>query len=82
MVQIVYPNPNSGQFVIRQKIADDAPVIADVWDAVGRRVYSGRLQFNNSASSLNIGTVVPPGLYMLHLTDGKGRKFTFKFQIQ
>jgi len=77
----LYPNPNDGNFTVMQKIADNEPVNTTIWNATGQRIYQGALQFTNAASKLGLGNLAQ-GLYLLQLTDEKGRTFTFKFVIQ
>jgi len=53
----------------------------EIWDAVGQSIYNGQLQFTNAMSKLNVGNIAP-GLYLLQITDSKGRMFKFKFVVE
>jgi len=57
------------------------PVQAAIWNATGQRIYNTTLQFANATGKLVLNNTAP-GLYLLQLTDEKGRNFIFKFVIQ
>lgn len=78
---ILFPNPNDGNFILKQAAADGEPVNAEMWDAIGRSIYKEQIMFPSQTSSLHMRNVVP-GLYMLQLTDSKGRTFKFKFIVK
>jgi hypothetical protein len=75
---ILYPNPNDGNFILEQAVPDNEPVEVEVWDAVGRTLYKENLLFSDAISKLQIGNVAS-GLYLLQVTDSKGRMFRLKF---
>ena len=77
----LFPNPNDGKIVLQQYVADGDPVKTDIYDIVGRVIYSESLTFDNKLSHLQISNV-PPGMYLLQVTDSKKRIFKFKFVIQ
>ena len=78
---VLYPNPNSGIFTLQQQVADDGPVMVEITDAVGRSVYHAEQTISARKGSIDVGNV-SPGMYLLQLTDSKGRKFVFKFVIE
>jgi hypothetical protein len=74
------PNPNNGNFNIRQTVTDELPVNAEVWNAVGSRVFKGKLEFK--AKKADIRTVnLSPGNYLLKLNDSKGQHYIIKFTV-
>jgi len=77
----LFPNPNDGNLTLIQLIADTQPVNIEVLNATGVSVYNITLSFENAGTQLNIPDKVP-GLYLIHLTDSKGRKFMLKFVIE
>jgi len=77
----LYPNPNNGNFVLLQSVADQQPVISEIWDVTGRSIYKGDLHFETKTTTLQMVNGIP-GLYLLQLTDSKGRMFKFKFVVQ
>lgn len=77
----MYPNPNNGTFEMRQAIADKEPVVAEVFDVVGRKVGKEKITFNASTAKLRVYNV-SPGIYLLQLTDSKKRIFKYKFVIE
>ncbi len=76
----LYPNPNNGQITLSQKIADNTVVTVTVSDIVGKCVYRGRLVFDGGFAKLQLNQNTP-GLYLLQLTDGAGKRFILKFTI-
>jgi len=77
----LYPNPNNGNFVLQQNIADQQPVISEIWDVTGRSIYKGDLHFETRTTTLQMVNEMP-GLYLLQLTDSKGRMFKLKFVVE
>ena len=77
----IMPNPNNGNMTISQLIPDGRPVNTEVLNATGETIYKGQLQFTNGTTNLFVVNKTP-GLYLLLLTDSKGRMFTIKFVIQ
>ena len=78
---ILYPNPNDGNFILQQGVADDEPVQAEVWDVTGRVLYKDKLQFTDLNAKMRVVNAVP-GMYLMQLTDSKGQIFRFKFVVQ
>jgi len=78
---LLYPNPNNGNFTLQQKVSDKEPVIAEIWDVVGRSIYKESIRFDRETTDLRIMNG-PPGMYVLQLTDSKNRKFRFKFVVE
>lgn len=76
----VYPNPSSGKFVL-DIVAEAMPekLQAQVYDAVGNRVYETMLQ--NNRSEIDISHL-PSGMYMLHLKNNNGLIHTQKLLFQ
>ncbi len=78
---VLLPNPNNGNFELRQGVADEKPVAVEIWDAIGRSIYKGDLHFNGAKTNLQMMNAVP-GLYLMQLTDSQGRMFKFKFIVE
>jgi hypothetical protein len=74
----LYPNPSHGIISLLQSVADNLPVNAQIWNAVGEQVYKGDLLFNGGKDQIRLANVAP-GVYLLKLTDSEGRRFIFKF---
>ncbi len=77
----LFPNPNNGSFTLQQAIADDKPVIAELWDVAGRSIYKNRLSFADMKAGLHIMNAIP-GTYLLQLIDSSGRTFRFKVTVE
>ena len=52
-----------------------------VQDVLGKRVYHQSVQFTANTASIQVGNL-PPGVYLLQLTDEKAKVSDFKFVIQ
>ena len=76
----LFPNPNDGSFVIQQYILDNSQVKIDIFDALGRNLYSKELQFANTKCQLNFNNY-PPGLYLLEITDNQNKISRVKFVV-
>jgi hypothetical protein len=75
------PNPNNGSFKLMQASADGLPVRLEVLNTVGQSVYESQLVFVGRISKVSL-VDVPPGIYLISLTDTEGRNFKFKFVVQ
>ncbi len=76
----LYPNPSHGTINIVQHMTDPLPVNAEIVDALGQTIYKTDLMFQGRF--IQIHTDVPPGIYVLHLTDSNGKIFILKFTIE
>lgn len=65
---------------MRQSVADDKPVQAEIWNAIGARVYKSSLQFKGKKAEMKLNNV-SAGNYLLKLNDSKGKQYTIKFTI-
>ncbi|HYD22629.1 MAG TPA: T9SS type A sorting domain-containing protein [Flavipsychrobacter sp.] len=74
------PNPNNGNFSISQLLADEAPVKTEIWNALGAKIYGGKLDFRNKKAAIKLNDI-PPGSYLLKLNDSKGNCYTIKFTV-
>ena len=77
---ILSPNPNNGNITIAQKITDNMPVYAEVWNAVGQAAYKGVMLFDGNMTKLQLEGITP-GLYIMLLTDSQGKNYTLKFIV-
>jgi hypothetical protein len=55
-------------------------VYAEVWNAVGQTTYKGVMLFNGNTTQLRLEGI-QPGLYVMLLTDSRGRNYTLKFIV-
>ena len=78
------PNPNSGAFTISQSVANDESSKCTVYNVVGQKVWGGSIYFKEGKAALGLQTqtVLPAGLYYLHLTDATGNKTMLRFVRQ
>ena len=67
--------------MLRQLVADEDAVNAEIYDVVGRSVYKDQLRFSSGKTNLRMVNGMP-GMYMLRLKDSKGRMFMFKFVVE
>jgi sugar lactone lactonase YvrE len=77
----ISPNPSDGNITLSQLVKDTDPVFAQIWNTSGVSIYKEQLLFTNGVDQLHVVNAVP-GLYLLQLTDSKGRVFILKFVIQ
>jgi len=75
------PNPSNGNVTLKQLVPDANPVKAQIWNDAGTNTYDGELHFTGGITQLSVINKIP-GLYLLQLTDSKGRSFTLKFVIE
>ena len=75
------PNPNNGQFVIQQSVADTQPITAEIWNNLGQCIYKQPITFADKTYSIDMGNI-NQGVYLMKLIDSKGRVFTNKFFIR
>lgn len=76
----VFPNPNDGDFIVRQYIADTGMTTITIYDAVGRKVYAKEHVFLNSKCNIEL-ELYSPGLYLFELIDSRKQIFRSKFVI-
>lgn len=77
----LYPNPNEGNFVLKQRIADDKPVTLKVYNSVGAVIYQNNTAFTNGEIRLNLGQKAP-GLYLVCIGDGKEKITCLRFTLK
>ena len=75
------PNPNSGNFTLRQLLTDTKPVDIQIWNAIGQTIYKQQVVFIGKEYKVDIGNM-QKGIYMLQLLDANGHSFTYKFAIK
>ena len=75
------PNPNDGNLTLYQLLEDNQPVKVEIWNALGICVYKNDLNFIGGADRLHLSNA-SPGLYLVRLTDNKGREFVLKFVLE
>ncbi len=76
----LYPNPNAGNLILLQKIADTQPVATEIWDAMGRNINKQNLTFTGGSYNLQLGRIAPGVL--IQMRDSIGRSFEFKFVVE
>jgi hypothetical protein len=62
----LYPNPNSGNFVLFSHSADDG-VVFEVFNLSGHMVYSTWLDLQKGSNSVSLSGKLEPGMYLLRL---------------
>ena len=77
----LYPNPNNGNFVLRQATFVVQTVDIVVYNTLGAVVYKGIITFSSGYASLKLDNQVP-GLYLLLMKDNTGKQFNLKFVIE
>ncbi len=77
----LFPNPNSGNFILEQSVSDDNPVLIEVRDVLGKIVYKQKNTFKSCKLQIILGNIVP-GLYVIQISDGKGLINNLKMSIQ
>lgn len=79
----LYPNPNTGSFVLKGDVYNNREIELEIVNAVGQKVYEQKVFPNNSSvnESLNLNSTIPNGVYMLYLKNGpdiQNIRFTIK----
>lgn len=71
-IQGVRPNPTSRDMWVTYSLADDQVASLELLDVAGRRVLERRIEPRPGAFSLNLseGVNLPPGIYLVKLTQG------------
>jgi hypothetical protein len=75
------PNPNNGNMILKQSISDEQPVVTEIWDAIGKNIFTQNIVFNSDNYNLQLGNI-SPGIYIMQLRDSKGNEFRFKFVVE
>lgn len=78
----VYPNPNTGHFVIQSDYFEDSGLVeVQLWNALGQRVFQ-QWALPNQAGQLDIQTNIQiPGVYFLHLKQNNKRFQEVRIQL-
>ena len=77
----IYPNPNAGQFELQCYVQKIAPMVAEVYNSLGQKVYSEQIKV--SKNEMKISMTLPEmasGIYQLMLTQGE-HSTSLKFRI-
>jgi hypothetical protein len=75
------PNPNNGNFVLQQLLADDDLVKLEVWDELGRGLIAESVIF--TANQYTVKAInLNPGVYLLKITDSRNNKYRIKFVVR
>ncbi|MNX65731.1 hypothetical protein D3C86_968000 [compost metagenome] len=77
----LFPNPNNGNFTIRQRVAEDKAIEIKVYNAVGSIVFQKQVNFNNGSFVVNMGNVVP-GVYLVCIENSGNRTTCLRFTVQ
>ena len=80
-IYTIYPNPSDGNINIAQKVADAKPVDIVVYNALGAVIYKTGGQLPANIMTLHLDDI-PSGLYLIQLTDQKGKSSRARFTIQ
>ena len=74
----LYPNPNNGSYELSQFILDVNPVNAAIYNEIGTLVTTIKIQFNGYTAKVQ-PVNLPPGLYLIRLTNSQNHSFNYKF---
>lgn len=79
----LYPNPNNGTFTIKGKLNTNKEISINVMNAIGQSVYRSTATPNGYElnHTVNIGTQLAAGTYLLHLQSGDDVT-TLRFTVQ
>ena len=77
----LYPNPSDGQFVLESMDLSQDLEVLEVYDQIGKKVYSTIWSHDTSKLELNLDNS-PPGMYYALVRDSQGRAvYSEKFVI-
>ena len=77
----IVPNPNAGDFTLRQTVPDNLPIRLAIYNMTGQVVSSNETSFENQACPVAMVNPVP-GIYLARITTAKGETFTLKFTVR
>lgn len=78
----IYPNPNSGSFMMNYACAKNEIISVTLVDLMGRVVYTNELQVNKGSNSIEMNLQnLTRGIYLFELINGNGKQ-TQKLVIQ
>jgi hypothetical protein len=73
----VRPNPSrGGALTVRFSLPTDAPARLELLDVAGRRIASHDVGIGQHTLDLGAGQHLPPGLYLVRLTQGANTRVT------
>ena len=78
---VLTPNPNAGMMNITQLAGDSEDATVEITDMLGRSIQRQAVHFADKTAPVLLQNPTP-GMYVLKLTDMKGRISTFKFVVQ
>ena len=61
--------------------SNNLPVTVQIWDVMGKQFYNAQTNFAGNTAAIHLNNI-PPGLYILKITDSKGGIFNYKFIVQ
>jgi hypothetical protein len=76
----LYPNPNNGTFVLKQKTNADKKVLLKVYNALGVIVYQSEISFINGQINVGMGQKTP-GVYLICIGDEMAKTVCLRFII-
>ncbi len=74
------PNPNIGDFILKQNVEDKNPVQIEIWDALGKCINKEFVIFENKTLHLSLNRI--PGIYLLRIRDNYGISFKFRIIVE
>lgn len=78
----IYPNPNSGTFIIRSELLQQGVVALKMTNTLGQVVHHENIAPKQNANTVQVSTKnIIPGIYLLTLT-GDGWNATYRINIQ
>lgn len=77
----LYPNPNEGNFVLKQINAEQKTVNLKVYNALGALVYQSQAEFVHGTAKVNMGQRAQ-GMYLVCIGDADARTVCLRFTIK
>ncbi|MEO6832696.1 MAG: T9SS type A sorting domain-containing protein, partial [Chitinophagaceae bacterium] len=76
-VYTLSPNPVQQTLHLSQQVNDGRAVLVSIYEATGKKVFSGSLQFADNKAGVNVGGLAA-GFYFVELKDGAGNGYRLK----
>jgi hypothetical protein len=78
----VYPNPNSGDFIINMEVIERTTATVNLFDFSGKNVYKKQEQLENGSTKLEVKTnQLSKGIYLLQLS-ASGKQYSKKIIVE
>ena len=74
---LVYPNPNNGDFTLRIKLDNEAPIQVDVFNLMGQLIHTDSFVAKSIDKPYTLNKILP-GMYLVRVKAGRDQQ-TVKF---